>query len=163
MVKQSHIAYSREEIVAENGVVAAGHELVARIGVETMQRGGNAIDAAVAAAFVAQIAELGMCGLGGNGIILIHSADNHETTVFDDSTIPPAAATPDMFEVLPGTGGFYGWDNVRDDANITGHRSVGIPGTVAGLCAALQRYGTMDLTSVLAPVIELAENGVEVD
>ena len=162
-MKVSPVRYSREEVVAENGVVAAGHEVVARIGVETMQRGGNAIDAAVVAAFAAQIAEIGMCGLGGNGIILVHSSDKGETTVFDDSTVPPAAATPDMFEVLPGTGGFYGWDNVRDDANIVGHRSVAIPGTVAGLCAALDRYGTMDLATVLAPAIELADEGMEID
>jgi gamma-glutamyltranspeptidase/glutathione hydrolase len=163
-VKESHVKYTREEIVAGNGVVAAGHELVARIGVETMKRGGNAIDAAVAAAFAAQVAEPGMCGLGGNGIIQVCSpVEPGRTVVFDDTTVPPAAATPGMFEVLPGTGGFYGWDNVRGDANIIGHRSVAIPGTVAGLCAALQRYGTMDLPSVLGPVIELAGNGLEVD
>ena len=162
-MKQGRITYTREEVVAENGVVAAGHPLVSRIGVETMQRGGNAVDAAVAAAFAAQIAEIGMCGLGGNGIILVHHAGRQETTVFDDTTVPPAAATPDMFEVLPGSGGFYGWDNVQDDANIVGHRSVAIPGTVAGLCAALDRYGTMDLNSVMEPVIQLAAGGVEVD
>ena len=104
-----------------------------------------------------------MCGVGGNGIICVYSADRGETTVFDDTTVPPGAATPDMFELLPGQGGFYGWENVRDDANIIGHKSVAIPGTVAGLCAVLERYGTMEIKDVLAPAIELAENGVEVD
>jgi gamma-glutamyltranspeptidase/glutathione hydrolase len=104
-----------------------------------------------------------MCGVGGNGIICVHSADQGETTVFDDTTVPPAAATSDMFELLPGQGGFYGWENVRDDANIIGHKSVAIPGTVAGLCAVLGRYGTMQIKEVLAPAIELAENGVAVD
>ena len=160
---EGRVTYTREEVVAENGVVAAGHPLVSRIGVETMQRGGNAIDAAVAAAFAAQIAEIGMCGLGGNGIILVHHAGKGETTVFDDTTVAPSAAAPDMFDVIPGSGGFYGWDNVRDDANIVGHRSVAIPGTVAGLCAALERYGTMDLASVMRPVIELAADGIDVD
>ena len=93
----------------------------------------------------------------------VHSADQGETTVFDDTTVPPAAATPDMFELLPGQGGFYGWENVRNDANIIGHKSVAIPGTVAGLCTVLERYGTMEIKDVLAPTIELAENGVEVD
>ena len=160
---QSRIEFTRKEVVAENGVVAGGHDLVARTGVEMMQAGGNAVDAGVAAAFVAQLAEPGMCGIGGNGIICIHRADGGETTVFDDTTVPPAAATPDMFELLPGSGGFYGWENVRDDANIFGHKSVAIPGSVAGLCAALERYGTMSITDVLAPAIDLAENGVEVD
>lgn len=162
-MRQSSIASTREEVVAENGVVAGGHDLVAQSGVKIMQQGGNAVDGGVAAAFVAQLAEPGMCGVGGNGIICVHSTDRGETTVFDDTTVPPAAATPDMFELLPGQGGFYGWENVRDDANIIGHKSVAIPGTVAGLCAVLERYGTMEIQDVLAPAIELAENGVEVD
>ncbi len=160
---QSSIESTRKEIVAENGVVAGGHDLVAQTGVKIMQQGGNAVDAGVAAAFVAQLAEPGMCGVGGNGIICVHSADQSKTTIFDDTTVPPAAATPDMFELLPGQGGFYGWENVRDDANIIGHKSVAIPGTVAGLCAVLERYGTMEIKDVLAPAIELAENGIEVD
>lgn len=159
----SSIASTRKEVVAENGVVAGGHDLVAQIGVTIMQQGGNAVDGGVAAAFVAQLAEPGMCGVGGNGIICVYSADQGETTVFDDTTVPPEAATPEMFELLPGQGGFYGWENVRDDANIIGHKSVAIPGTVAGLCAVLERYGTMEIKDVLAPAIDLAENGVEVD
>ena len=160
---QSEIQYSRQEVVADHGVVAAGHGLVAQVGVEMMQRGGNAIDAGVAAAFAAQLAEPGMCGVGGNGMIAIHHVDKAETTIFDDVTVAPAGATADMFEIIPGSGGFYGWDNVRNDANIIGHMSVAIPGTVAGLCAALDRYGTKSLGEVLAPAIDLAENGVEID
>ena len=149
-------------LVAEHGVVAGG-SLVAQTGVEIMQQGGNAVDAGVAAAFVAQLAEPGMCGVGGNGTILVHHADRGETTIFNDGPFAPASATPDMFEVLPGSGSFYGWANVRDDANIIGHSSVAVPGTVAGLCAALERYGTLSLKQVLAPAIELAEKGVNVD
>ena len=160
---QSGIEFTRKEVVAERGVVAGGHDLVARAGVDIMQQGGNAVDAGVAAAFVAQLAEPGMCGVGGNGMILVHHADRGETAIFDDVTVAPAAATPDMFELVPGSGGFYGWASVRDDANIIGHKSVAIPGTVAGLCEALERYGTMSLRDVLSPAIELAENGVKVD
>ncbi len=160
---QSKIHFTRQQVVAEHGVVAGGHDLVSQAGVEMMQQGGNAIDAGVAAAFVAQLAEPGMCGVGGNGMILIHHAETNETTIFDDVTVAPAGATPDMFEIIPGSGGFYGWENVRDDANIIGHRSVAIPGTVAGLCAALERYGTMSPKETLAPVIKLAEHGVDVD
>ncbi|MCH8205436.1 MAG: gamma-glutamyltransferase [Chloroflexi bacterium] len=159
----SGIEFSRKEVVAENGVVVGGHELVAKTGVEIMQQGGNAVDAGVAAAFVAQLAEPGMCGVGGNGSILVRSADRDEIAVFDDGPRAPRAATPNMFEVLPGSGGFYGWDNVKDNANIVGHLSVGMPGTVAGLCAAHERYGSLELADVLAPAIELAERGVEVD
>ena len=159
----SHIRTTREELVSDNGVVAAGHEIVARAGVEIMRSGGNAIDAGVAAAFVAQLAEPGMCGIGGNGTILVHRADKEQLTLFDDTTVAPARATPDQFQVLPGTGGFYGWDNVKDDENTLGHKSVAIPGTVAGLCAALEQHGTMSIRDILAPAIELAEKGVPVD
>lgn len=160
---QSKVQFTRQEVVAENGVVAGGHDLVSQVGVEMMQMGGNAIDAGVAAAFVAQLAEPGMCGVGGNGMVLVHHAERNETAIFDDVTVAPAGAKADMFEIVPGSGGFYGWENVRDDANIIGHRSVAIPGTVAGLCAALERYGTMSPKEVLAPAIDLAENGVDVD
>lgn len=149
-------------LVVERGVVAGGH-LVAQVGVEIMQQGGNAVDAGVAAAFVAQLAEPGMCGVGGNGTILVYHAKSNETTIFNDGPFAPIEATPDMFEVLPGSGSFYGWANVRDDANIIGHKSVAVPGTVAGLCAALERYGTLSLKEVLAPAIDLAVNGVDVD
>ena len=160
---QSRIELTREEVVTEHGVAAGGHDLVAQVGVEVMEKGGNAVDAGVAAAFVAQVARPGMCGVGGNGTILVHHAGRGETAIFNDGPFAPAAATPDMFEVLPGSGSFYGWPNVRDDANIIGHRSVAVPGTVAGLCEALERYGTMSLKEVLAPAIELAENGVALD
>ena len=160
---RSRIEYSSREIIAEHGVVVAGHPLPAQAGVEIMKRGGNAVDAGVAAAFVAQLGEPGMCGVGGNGMIAVHCAGRSETTIFDDVTVAPAAATPDMFEIVPGNGGFYGWENVRDDANIIGHKSIAIPGTVAGLCAALKHYGTMSLKDVLAPAIDLAKNGVSVD
>lgn len=149
-------------LVAERGVVAGGN-LVAQTGVEIMQKGGNAVDAGVAAAFVAQLTEPGMCGVGGNGTILVHHAESNETTIFNDGPFAPAAAKPDMFEVLPGSGSFYGWANVRDDANIMGHKSVAVPGTVAGLSAALERYGTLSLREALAPAIELAVYGVDVD
>ena len=149
-------------LVADRGVVAGG-SLVAQVGVEIMQQGGNAVDAGVAAAFVAQLAEPGMCGVGGNGTILVYHAKSNETTIFNDGPFAPIEATPDMFEVLPGSGSFYGWANVRDDANIIGHKSVAVPGTVAGLCAALERYGTLSPKEVLAPAIDLAFNGVDVD
>ena len=84
------IRYSRQEVVAENGAVASGHDTVAKVGVQIMSEGGNAIDAAVGCAFAAQIAEPGMCGIGGNGIMMVYSASHPgQTTVFDDTTVPP--------------------------------------------------------------------------
>ncbi len=158
------IRYSRQEVVAENGAVASGHDTVAKVGVQIMSEGGNAIDAAVGCAFAAQIAEPGMCGIGGNGIMMVYSASHPgQTTVFDDTTVPPSSATPDMYKLLPGTGGFYGWDNVENDANLIGPLSVAIPGTVAGLCTALEKHGTMDINTVIQPAIELAERGILAD
>ena len=89
---RSSIGFTRKEVVAENGVVAGGHDLVAQTGVKIMQQGGNAVDGGVAAAFVAQLAEPGMCGVGGNGIICVHCADRGETTIFDNTTVPPKVA-----------------------------------------------------------------------
>ena len=107
------------------------------------KQGGNAVDGGVsAAAFVAQLAEPGMCGVGGNGIICVHRADRDETTVFDDTTVPPGGQQRRICSnFYPDRAASNGWENVRDDANIIGHKSVAIPGTVAGLCAVLERYG----------------------
>jgi gamma-glutamyltranspeptidase/glutathione hydrolase len=157
---------TRDEVMAENGMVAAGHRLEVETGRRMLQKGGNAVDAAVAGAFVAELAEPAMCGLGGHGVMSVYMADTGETTVIDFYDVAPAGAFVGMYELLDdksGHLGALGFPGVKDDAQSVGHRSVMVPGQVAGLCAAHERYGSLPLEDVMAPAIELAENGLPVD
>lgn len=125
------------------GMVASAHPLATRVGLEILKKGGNAVDAAIAAAFALGVVEPYASGIGGGGFILVHMAGKGGVDALDYRETAPAA-TPEK----PGSG------DLR-----SGPRSVAVPGAVAGLARALADYGTMDLKSVLAPAIELAEKG----
>lgn len=133
------------------GVVAADHRLAAEAGAEILRMGGNAVDAAVATSFALSVVRPESCGIGGGGFMLIRlSGDPRHGTravALDYRERAPAGSTPDMFESLP------------DDApTISGH-AVAVPGTVAGLLHALDRYGSLDRATVLAPASRIADNG----
>lgn len=134
------------EVRAQNGMVASAHPLASEAGLEMLKRGGNAIDAAVAAAFALGVVEPNASGLGGEGMMVMHLA-NGDLTAIDYRSSAPAAATLERYS--SGTAS-------------TGWESVGVPGTVAGLATALSRYGTMSLAEVLEPAIRLAEEGFPV-
>lgn len=155
---------TRDEITAENAIVAAGHRLEVEAAIGILQRGGNAVDAAVAGAFVAELAEPAMCGIGGHGVMSVYMADTRETTIVDFYDVAPAEATPDMYERLDKRNSdVLGYLQVKGDAQSVGYKSVMVPSQVAGLCAAHERFGTLPLTEVIAPAITLAKEGVPVD
>lgn len=133
------------------GVVAVSHPLAADAGARMLEEGGNAVDAAVAIQFALNVVEPQSSGIGGGGFMMIRLARTGETFVVDSREQAPAAATPDMF----GTLGFT-------DASTSGI-SVGVPGTLAGLSMALRRWGTMPLSEVLEPAIELAQHGFRIN
>src|SRR6185436_15538003 len=124
---------SKAEVVGDDGMVTAGHRLAAEAGVEMLRRGGNAIDAAVAAAWAVGVVEPWMSGAGGVGAMVVHH-HGHQLIV-DFGLRAPLAARPDMYTLMPerGSQGQYGWPVVKDEENQTGHRAVGVPGVVAGL------------------------------
>jgi gamma-glutamyltranspeptidase/glutathione hydrolase len=155
--------YRKREAVAERGMITCLHPLAADAAIAVLRDGGNAIDAAVTAAFVLGVVEPMMSGFGGGGIFVARLADGR-TVAIEHGPQAPAAASPDMFELVgAGTAGFYGWPSVKDDANIVGPRSIAVPGTVAGLSLALARFGTISLADALAPAIRLAEEGFPLD
>jgi len=156
------IGAGRHDCVAANGMVASKHQLIGEAGVEMMRRGGNAVDAAIAAAFMDCVVEPAMNGLGGEGVMAIHLASG-ENFIVDYVGRPSKGCTPDMYELSKETEpGWMGWRRVKGDANIIGHKACVTPGTVAGLSEALERYGTMKLGDVMAPAIRVAEEGLEV-
>ena len=154
----------RDEVIAGNAMVAAGHRLEVEAAISMLHRGGNAVDAAVAGAFVAELAEPAMCGIGGHGVMSVHMAGAGETTIVDFYDVAPAKASPDMYECLDEqSGDVLGYPPVKGNAQSVGYRSVMVPSQVAGLCAAHERYGSLPLSEVMGPAITLAEEGVPVD
>jgi len=134
-------ATRNRQVVAKRGMVASAHALASQAGLEMLKAGGNAVDAAVAAAFAIGVVEPNASGLGGEGMMVVYLADKKKAIAIDYRSAAPAAV-----DFPPG---------IPD----TGHAAVAIPGTAAGLTAALQKYGTMKLPQVLAPAIRLAEKG----
>ncbi len=135
---------------AEHAVVVSVHELASRAGVEVMQAGGNAIDAAVATGFALAVVHPPAGNLGGGGFMLIRMADG-KTHFLDYREKAPAAATRNMYLDAQG--------NVIEGASEYGYKAIGVPGSVAGMVYAEQKYGKLTLKQVIAPAIKLAREG----
>ena len=141
-------------VVAKNGMVASPERLAAEIGRRILERGGNAVDAAVATGFALAVSYPRAGNLAGGGFMLIHLAEENRQTLIDYRETAPSAATRDLFLNDEGE-----VDRMRE---FFSHQSAGTPGTVAGLVYAQEKYGTLPLAEVVTPAIELAEKGFEV-
>lgn len=147
------LALAREEHSAEAYGAIVGNVVAANVGEKILREGGNAIDAAVGAAFAACIAAPSSCGIGGyGGHAMIALAGGKKITAIDFNSIAPAAARPDMFPLDANGRG-------QGNVNVHGWLAAGVPGTIAGLELALGRYGTRSLRDVLAPAIQLCDEG----
>src|ERR1035437_507011 len=135
---------------APHAIVVSVHELASRAGVEIMQAGGSAIDAAVATGFALAVVHPLAGNIGGGGFMLIRMADG-KTHFLDYREKAPAAATRDMYLDAQG--------NVIEGASEIGYKAIGVPGSVAGLVYAEQKYGKLTLKQVMAPAIHLAREG----
>jgi gamma-glutamyltranspeptidase / glutathione hydrolase len=146
-----------QTIHAHNGVVVAQEQHAARIGIEVLDRGGNAVDAAVAVGFALAVTYPRAGNIGGGGFMVIHLAKGGRDLVIDYRETAPAAATASMFLDSEG--------NADPTKSRDSALSVGIPGTVAGLAMALEKYGSgkFTLADLLAPAIYLAQNGILVE
>jgi gamma-glutamyltranspeptidase / glutathione hydrolase len=144
-------------ILAHNGMVVAQEQRAARIGVEILDRGGNAVDAAVAVGFALAVTYPRAGNLGGGGFMVIHLAKDNRDTAIDYRETAPAAATREMFlDAL----GEPDPAKSRDSA-----LSIGVPGTVAGLALAHRKYGSgkLSLAELIAPATDLARKGFPVE
>ncbi len=138
------------------GAIAAGHPLTAETGAAVLESGGNAVDACIAAAFAAAVAEGPLTGPAGGGFLLVHSAEG-ETTLLDCFFAVPARRTEEMEEVV------IDFDDAGTQTFHVGEASVAVPGLVAGLAEAHRRFGSLPWASLVEPAIALAEGGVERD
>jgi gamma-glutamyltranspeptidase/glutathione hydrolase len=135
---------------AQHAIVVSVHELASHVGVDIMQAGGNAIDAAVATGFALAVVHSPAGNIGGGGFMLIRMADG-KTHFLDYREKAPAAGTRDMFLDAQG--------NVIKNASEIGYKAIGVPGSVAGMVYAEQKYGKLTLKQVMAPAIRLAREG----
>src|SRR5947209_6902282 len=141
---------STHPVRAQHAMVVTVHQLASQVGVEILQAGGNAIDAAVAMGFALAVVHSPAGNIGGGGFMLIRMADG-KTHFLDYREKAPAAATRDMY--LDANG------NVIEGASEIGYKSIGVPGSVAGMVYAEQKYGKLTLKQVMAPAIKLARDG----
>ena len=135
---------------APHAIVTSVHELASLAGVEMLQAGGNAVDAAVATGFALAVVHPQAGNLGGGGFLLLRQATGRSHFI-DFREKAPAAATENMYLDPQG--------NVIKDASVVGFKAVSVPGSVAGLVYAEKQYGKLKLEQVIAPAIKLAREG----
>ncbi len=150
LLAQPVFAASRPAVESANGMVVSAQHLATEAGVEILRAGGNAVDAAVAVGYALAVVNPCCGNIGGGGFMTLRLADGR-TTFLDFRETAPAAATRDMYLDAEG--------NVIRGASLVGWRAAGVPGSVAGLDAALTQYGTLPRAQVMAPAIRLARDG----
>ncbi len=144
------------------GIVVAPQLLASEEGAKVIENGGNAMDAAVTAAYVQTVVDRTNCGVAGFGTMNVYSADKDEETIIDFHGTAGSRATPDMWEniVIQENPGGYGY-TLKGQVNEKGHTAVATPGTLAALYELLSRYGTISWKEALQPAIKYASEGVE--
>ncbi|MCF8512271.1 MAG: gamma-glutamyltransferase family protein [Rhodobacteraceae bacterium] len=141
----------RSAVYAANGVCATSHPLAAKVAIDTLQAGGNAVDAALAGAFVLGIAEPQMCGIGGDCFVLLKPAGGEEIIALNGSGRAPAGYDADAMRAK-------GLRTVP----LRGIEAVTLPGAMAAFCRLSDDHGKLGLDRVLAPAIHYADNGIPV-
>ena len=146
--------------MSERGVVAAGHPLTAEAGARVLREGGNAVDAAVAAVLTSFVTESPLTGLGAGGFMLVHDPDREDVLLDFFVAVPgrTVGARRSELEPIP----VYFTPKSPQVFNV-GAASCGVPGTAAGLAAALERYGSVPLAELVREPARLARDGVEVN
>jgi len=146
------------------GIVATQNTIAGAAGIRMLDAGGNAVDAAVATGLALAAVEPWNSGLGGVGFMLVYLAHEKKVQVVDFGPVSPHKLNPADF---PLTGGYttdlFTWPAVEGDRNVHGPDSIAVPGHVDGLALALQKFGSKSFADVIAPAIELADQGIAVD
>jgi gamma-glutamyltranspeptidase/glutathione hydrolase len=135
---------------APAAMVVSGSPIASDIGRDILQRGGNAVDAAVAVGFALAVVHPEAGNIGGGGFMIVRTRDGR-VQALDYRETAPAAASRDMYRAA------------SEDASVTGHLSAGVPGAVAGLSEAHRRFGRLPFAEVIEPAIHLANQGFVVD
>jgi gamma-glutamyltranspeptidase / glutathione hydrolase len=138
------------QVYGENGMVVSSNAVASKVGADILKKGGNAIDASIATAFALQVTHPVAGNIGGGGFLVFMNAQGVVTTI-DFREKAPLAASPDMF--------LDGSEKLIEGSNHIGLKSVGVPGTVAGLFMAHQKYGRLPWKDLVQPSVDLAKEG----
>ncbi len=140
-------------VIGSKGMVSSRHKIATKVGADILAAGGNAIDAAAAVAFALAVVHPEAGNIGGGGFMVVHIADENKTTTIDYREYAGNKATHDLYVVDGKVDPFLSFES---------RKSVGVPGTVAGMAMAIEKYGTMSLAQVIEPAYRLAKDGFEV-
>ena len=138
----------RPVVMGRKGMVCSGHPLASQAGVAMLQKGGNAVDAAIATAAALNVVEPLMSGIGGDGFIMVYQREDDRLEVCNGTGAAPYAATPERF--------------LSEGIPMKGILSVSVPGLLDGWLTAHEKYGSLPFAEVLSPAIDLAQNGFPV-
>ena len=151
-------------VTGRDGVVATQHRAASEAGARVLADGGNAVDTAIAASVALATVEPWMSGLGGGGYMLVRPAGGATAWALSFGMVAPGALEPADYTLTGEAGAeMFGWPAVEDDRNLRGPLAVAVPGQVAGLALARERFGSWSWSDLLAPACALAERGMEVD
>jgi len=155
----------RKQVVpTRNGVVAAQHKRAAQTGAAILEAGGDAIDAAVATSFALGVVEPWMSGISAGGCMVAWRASEQKAYVVDYGMRSPAALKASDYPIVGGRDPeLFAWPRVKDDRNVQGASAVAVPGVVAGMALAHERFGKLKWRELVAPAAELAAAGMLLD
>ena len=154
----------KSQVTGERGMVSAQHFEAAQAGADVLDRGGNAMDAAIVTALVLSIAEPWLSGVGGGGLMLWAPGDGGAVDTLDFNVRASRNMERAQYPLASGTDGdWFDWPAVEGDRNLIGYSSICVPGAIAGFAAALEKYGTLTWADALAPAIAIADRGMRVD
>lgn len=139
-----------------DGMVSTSHPIASQVGADILNKGGNAVDAAVAIQYALNVVEPMMSGIGGGGFMMVYDGDEDDITIVNSRERAPAGATPDMF--LDDNG-----NAIPFQQRVRHGNSVGVPGTLKGLEEALDRWGSRPRQQLITPAVQLAQKGFEID
>ncbi|TMJ28446.1 MAG: gamma-glutamyltransferase [Alphaproteobacteria bacterium] len=153
-----------KQAVRGKGVVVAQNSRAAEVGAAVLRQGGNAIDAAVATGMAIGALEPWMSGIGGVGFMTLWSAKDKRAWTIDYGPISARKLDLSHYKIVgPGPATPFAWPDIDNQNNEVGYHSIAVPGMVAGLGKALERFGTLKWQDVLAPAVALADRGMELD
>ncbi|CAM4271262.1 gamma-glutamyltransferase [Lacicoccus alkaliphilus] len=150
--------YGTENNIAtgDDGMVVSAHPLASEVGLDILNSGGNAVDAAIAMQYALTVTEPMMSGIGGGGFMMVYDAATGETKIINSRERAPAGADPEMF--LDDDG-----EPMEFQDRVIHGNSVGVPGTAKGLETSHEMWGTMAMHDLIAPAVALAEEGFPID
>lgn len=146
------------------GVVASQHKRAAQAGAAILEAGGDAVDAAVATSFALGAVEPWMSGIAAGGCMLLWRAAEAKPLVIDYGMRSPSRLNPADYPIIGGKApDLFAWPRVKDDRNVQGAAAVAVPGVVAGMALAHERFGRLPWRELVAPAVALAKEGLLLD